>query len=137
MPYEDAETKEVISVWSKTKNWVPAIFIMIIIFSLSSMKGTTVDEVGLGRHAYQVNGHFLLYFSLCIAFFKATKNYIYSPLYTILYGLSDEIHQTFVPGRNFQIFDLGVDSIGILLALIFIWIIVQKTSGILKNWLVS
>jgi VanZ family protein len=36
-------------------------------------------------------------------------------------ALLDEIHQLFVPGRTFQLFDLGLDGLGILLAcLIFI-----------------
>ena len=32
----------------------------------------------------------------------------------LLYALSDEFHQTFVPGRLFQIQDLLIDSAGIL-----------------------
>lgn len=31
---------------------------------------------------------------------------------TLLYGISDEIHQFFVPGRSFSIFDMLMDGIG-------------------------
>ena len=35
---------------------------------------------------------------------------------TVLYGISDEIHQIFVPGRHFAILDILTDSAGILFA---------------------
>jgi len=41
-------------------------------------------------------------------------------LMTVLYALSDEWHQHFVPGRHGQLFDVGVDSVGALLALLFV-----------------
>lgn len=34
----------------------------------------------------------------------------------ILYGISDEIHQSYVPGRSSSIYDLFADSLGIFLA---------------------
>lgn len=37
-----------------------------------------------------------------------------------LYALSDEFHQLFVPGRAFQLSDLLLDSIGIILGFLFI-----------------
>src|SRR5665648_684953 len=36
---------------------------------------------------------------------------------SMLYALSDEIHQLFVPGRTFQLADLALDLIGTLIAL--------------------
>lgn len=37
---------------------------------------------------------------------------------TELYSLSDEIHQLFVPGRSFQLMDLGLDLLGGIIGLI-------------------
>ena len=37
--------------------------------------------------------------------------------FCVVYGFSDEIHQLFVPGRSFQLIDLGMDSIGALVAI--------------------
>ena len=34
-----------------------------------------------------------------------------------LYALSDEIHQLFVPGRNFQMMGLGFDLLGVVIGL--------------------
>jgi len=33
-------------------------------------------------------------------------------LATLLYGISDEFHQFFVPGRSFETFDVMADTIG-------------------------
>jgi len=35
--------------------------------------------------------------------------------FCVLYALSDEIHQLYVPGRTFQLLDLGMDTLGALL----------------------
>lgn len=37
---------------------------------------------------------------------------------TLFYALSDEIHQLFVPGRTFQLMDLGLDLIGGVIGLV-------------------
>lgn len=39
-------------------------------------------------------------------------------VFTLLYAISDEWHQTFVPGRSGHAIDVGVDSIGIVLVMI-------------------
>jgi len=36
---------------------------------------------------------------------------------TVLYALSDELHQSFVPGRTARLLDVGFDTLGALLAL--------------------
>ena len=36
---------------------------------------------------------------------------------TVGYAFSDEYHQTFVPGRHGQLFDVGIDTLGALLAM--------------------
>ena len=36
-------------------------------------------------------------------------------LVSILYAISDEIHQLFIPGRSCQITDICIDTLGILI----------------------
>jgi VanZ family protein len=53
------------------------------------------------------------------------RPYLWAILLTILYAVSDEYHQTFVPGRNGQLADVLIDSLGGLIALF----------SLRKNWL--
>lgn len=38
------------------------------------------------------------------------------------YAATDEIHQFFVPGRGPRVSDVGIDSLGVLLGLLFLWL---------------
>jgi VanZ family protein len=35
-------------------------------------------------------------------------------LFSILYAVSDEVHQLYVPGRNGSALDVGIDACGVL-----------------------
>lgn len=48
----------------------------------------------------------------------------------ILYGVSDEIHQGFIPGRESRIRDIAIDAIGVI---IFWKIILSKVEIIISN----
>lgn len=45
--------------------------------------------------------------------------------FSVAYGLSDEFHQSFVPNRHFDVFDLAADVLGALLVQVvlcgFVW----------------
>jgi VanZ family protein len=47
----------------------------------------------------------------------------------VMFGLSDEIHQYFVPGRNMDPLDLLTDAIGAALALWVAGWIVRRRAG--------
>lgn len=51
---------------------------------------------------------------------KFKKNIKYSYLMCIMYAISDEIHQIFVPGRSFQITDIFIDSVGAIIGITLI-----------------
>ena len=47
-------------------------------------------------------------------------------LFAVLYGLSDEIHQSFVPGRNADLWDLVADACGAIVgALVYRWTVAR------------
>ncbi|MBN3523534.1 VanZ family protein [Paenibacillus apiarius] len=48
-------------------------------------------------------------------YLKRAGAIVLGALFTLLYAMSDEWHQSFVPGRTGHAIDVGVDSIGILL----------------------
>lgn len=80
--------------------------------------------------------HIFLYFGLGILLhitFRHSDNNIlkkYAPIFAIFlgiaYGITDEIHQMYVPGRTSSVADLMADGIGVTLAQIVFWIILFK-----------
>lgn len=51
------------------------------------------------------------------------KKYIRSWILTVVYAVSDELHQYFVPGRACQIRDVLIDSFGAFIGLLIIWVV--------------
>ena len=43
----------------------------------------------------------------------------------VVYASSDEIHQSFIPGRTASIIDVGIDTSGVLLGIILVLIIIS------------
>ena len=58
---------------------------------------------------------------------KNLRVYLVSALFSLAYAFSDEIHQVFVIGREGKLSDIGIDLIGIILA-IFIWNFITSIS---------
>lgn len=101
---------------------VIAILIAIFIFYISSKsfeKGSG-PEFPLKSDIYHFSIFFLLSFFLIISLTKGDKNkkllLFFGVLLAIAYGISDELHQLFVPNRYCDVNDFLIDSIGILLS---------------------
>tara|TARA_B100001121_G_scaffold151103_1_gene132172 strand:+ start:449 stop:820 length:372 start_codon:yes stop_codon:yes gene_type:complete len=79
--------------------------------------------------------HCMAYFTLAISWILAlSKNkisYLKSKtfVFSMLFALSDEFHQTFVPTRSFEVLDLVADLVGIFLALLLLYIIPRIRSS--------
>ena len=119
----------------KFKDWIPALLIMAVIFILSSIPGPTIDGAGLKKASLQISGHFILFMFLTIALYKSTKNIPLSILLTILYAITDELHQIFTYMRSSSLFDIYVDSLGSLISGFFLWKFLPSLPKKLKNWL--
>lgn len=102
-----------------------------LIFLLSSIPGSSLPSLPLSDKTI----HFLLYmgFGLVLTYFlsnlKPTSSRIAMGIVTFFfitaYGLSDEIHQVFVPGRDFDMLDLFADATGGITG----WLLVLYTSN--------
>jgi VanZ family protein len=115
---------------------IPAILVMITLFMLSTLPGN--DPFLNSIHLSDKIEHFIAYFVLGIAFciWIPGKNWLVKPLVygmlvvilCTLFGASDEYHQTFVPGRTGDLYDLAVDSIGGIVA-VFAYFLFIKTKS--------
>jgi len=123
-------------------SWVLVILWAFLIFYLSSIpslqSGFEADFI-LRKLA-----HVFVYFVLTILIFDVLwiefKNkqlsfrrmYFIAGFLAFLYAVSDEIHQTFVPGRNGSPVDVAIDSLGILIGILFL-LLLKKFKFILRS----
>lgn len=103
---------------------------MIIIFILSSLPSNAVVELpdatidAFIKDALHLVEFAILYVLLVLAAFTTGKfsrktNAVLAVI-AILYGLSDEIHQAFVPYRSATVIDFVKDTLGVLAAFYFV-----------------
>ena len=60
------------------------------------------------------------------------KNILYSIMFGAGYAITDELHQYFVPGRSARMFDVGIDTLGVITG-VLIYIVIRKTINAIKN----
>ncbi|MBA3277001.1 MAG: VanZ family protein [Chloroflexia bacterium] len=92
---------------------------MALIF-LVSARGTVPRPPGLGPVVTSSLGHFSVYFVLAILVWwvlggfglGGRRRWLLAFALAVLYGVSDEWHQSFVPGRQPDPLDVAVDALG-------------------------
>ena len=130
--------------------------IMVIIFILSGQdsqessqtSGFVVDLLTrifkneVPHDLIRTAAHFSEYAVLAFFVNNASRAYnvrlfpLFSLIFSWAYAWTDEIHQIFVDGRAFQLFDLGVDLCGIILGTIIfkiLIVIIEKFSDKRKS----
>ena len=105
----------------RKNSWVSIIALVAycaLIFYLSSLPANSIPNLQVSDkliHFFLYLGLGLLttYFFYSLKFFNSRLKIIVITLgFVALYGLSDEIHQLFVVGRNFEVLDLFADILG-------------------------
>ena len=128
--------------WFERHNSISFFISLIIasfIFYISSKPYDPVPTIGFPLKAtiYHLGVFFLLCLFLMIALSKGkSKDWLFfAIILSFFYGLTDEIHQSFVPGRHTTIRDIFTNSIGILFAAIIYYISLEwrKRKAHLKN----
>ncbi|MBP1156136.1 MULTISPECIES: VanZ family protein [unclassified Paenibacillus] len=115
--------------------WLPSLLWMAVIFYLSSRTG---EDLGgwldsVRRWVPMMEGfnwgHFAAYFILAWTYLWALRPKRLSlgirlvvVLMCVLYGVTDEYHQSFVPGRTPDLMDLRNDAIGAALAMLLLYL---------------
>jgi len=97
----------------------PAILWMGLIFALSSRQTVPTPPTPPGLDPNTI-GHFVVYAILAAFIWWALgatgmsgrRRLALAFMLTVLYGVSDEWHQSFVPGRRPDVYDVLVDAIG-------------------------
>ena len=120
--------------------WMILIFIMSSFNSVesSNQSGLIVNIIANMFNINNINllsliirklAHFTEYFILGLLTYNMIHSYnkkaYLSVIICVLYAISDEIHQMFVPGRSCQIMDMTIDTLGSLLG-IYILLFIKK-----------
>jgi VanZ family protein len=117
--------------------WGPVVAYMALIFLLSSMTGLPAPPGGLGDKS----AHLLEYAGLALLTLRALAMgrlgdvrlpaAIGTVAIALAYGLTDEIHQLFVAGRQCDVRDFAADAIGagITAAAVWTWGIIRRSFG--------
>jgi VanZ family protein len=102
--------------------WVPAMLTMAVIFWFSSRPSSELPNFGLVDLLIKKSGHVFEYavltFWLWYALeFRQERAWV-AWLTAFLFAITDEIHQSFVPGRNPSVWDVVIlDNAGAILGL--------------------
>ena len=92
--------------------WLALVAWMGLIFFFSHQPGDELVHFGGLDLLVKKGGHFTVYAILGILAASATRSWPLALILVVLYALSDELHQRFVPGRNGNALDVGIDTAG-------------------------
>lgn len=110
--------------------YLPTILWGLVIFTFSNRQSIETTDFYLGDFLLKKTAHFAEYTIFAILTYRTLLNTTTlrkSPLcfavfaISVLYALSDEIHQTLVPSRDGTLRDVAIDSFGSGVAIIVLY----------------
>ena len=109
---------------AQLRKWIPALVMMGVIFWFSSQPSTDLPNFDWADKIVKKGGHMLGYailaWSYWYAFDMQSNQRWLAWLLAIFYAVTDEIHQSYVPGRTSSMWDVLIfDNLG---ALISLWV---------------
>lgn len=133
-----------IALWTITILWMAVIFyfshqpadiskeesgkvlVMMNLMTEDDMDAEENSRTSLLQRFIRKTAHVTVFFILGILITISIRNTVFSELGTYiaayiagtLYGISDEVHQMFIPGRGPQLRDVFLDSVGVLIGVL-------------------
>lgn len=127
---------------SKAVFWIPVVIWTGVIFLFSTLVVVKSPEFNLEDFLIKKSAHFVEYGILALLLYRALINTtdfskkragILALLFVVFYGISDEYHQSFTPGREPTVRDIVIDSLGGATSLFLIWKYLPKMPGRLRE----
>lgn len=120
---------------------LPVFMWSLVIFLFSAMPTKSASQIYWQDFIFKKSAHVVEYAILCLLLYrgflaykiKSNKAIFFAIFISVLYALSDEYHQSFTPGREPKIRDVGFDTLGSLISMYVVTTIIPKSKGRIKN----
>jgi VanZ family protein len=114
--------------------FLPIVVWMLVIFTFSSKPTGVASTVDWQDFAIKKFAHIVVYGVLSVFVYRGLRAYgvsrrtafVVAVLFSVVYGTTDEYHQSFIAGRTPKVRDVGFDTIGATLSLLILWFTSRK-----------
>ena len=113
--------------------YVPLILYWIMLFTATSLPAANLPSVAISDKIKHFGAFFGLSVLLSLTLLYQNKNLLFKNYFlaaalviSSIYGLLDEIHQSFVPGRNSEFLDWIADSLGAAVGVFVVFYLLKK-----------
>jgi VanZ family protein len=111
------------------KYWLPVALWALVIFSFSSYSVGSSNQIYWKDFVIKKAAHVIEYAILTALTYRALKVYglksrnaaLWAIFMSVVYGATDEYHQSFTPGREPRLRDVFFDTIGAVFSIYAIW----------------
>ncbi len=97
--------------------WLVVVLWMGLIFELSAVPSLHISPGSMFDYVARKIAHMLVFGVLALIILRAAAGWKMALVLTVAYATTDEVHQSFVPGRHADAVDIGFDTVGAVLAL--------------------
>ena len=131
-------TKLLCRMQEKTKRalgrWLPLLAWMALIFYFSHQPKGSLPSYGVWDLLVKKGAHVAAYAVLALLARRAGLGLGRAAALAALYAVSDEFHQTFIPGRNGAVVDVLIDLLGVGLGLLLHPWLERRLPQLLLRW---
>ena len=121
--------------------WLPVIAWAVVIFSFSNYPTTRASEIHWQDFIVKKTAHIVEYAILTTLLYRALlggkiskiKAGYVSIAIAIIYAITDEFHQSFVPGREATLRDVLFDTLGSVAAIYYIQHLLPNANNTIKR----
>lgn len=113
--------------------YIPLTLYWLLLIFATSLPTASMPSVGINDKFEHFGAYFGLTFLLVLTYrfqgkFEGLRRrpHLYSFITIALYGMVDEIHQIFIPGRSCEFGDFLADVIGGLIGLWLTWLLLKR-----------
>ena len=123
------------------KYWAPPILWAFVIFSVSAFPTGRASQIQWKDFIVKKSAHVIEYAVFAALIYRALRSTgvkrenagIYAIFIALLYGVTDEFHQSYTPGREPRVRDVVFDTIGAIASIYSIWNLLPKAPERLKS----